>query len=155
MPSAFTRLIVVLLSLLGMLQHARAAEPEISRGMGQLRLFTTIDDRNQLDRARRELDRQPVQTTPTKRVVAVKKPLPKVRVQGLVKRSSGEDTVWINGAGIESGKRRGDIAISSVRHGGQARVRVGGKSSVNLKPGQTFDPDSGRVRERVLIRKGQ
>lgn len=117
------------------------------------RFFTTPDERAQMDRARRDLGKQPVNSPVS--VVIKNKTLPKVTVQGLVKRSSGEDTVWINGAGVEIGKQKGDISVRSVRESGNARLLLSGEKSVTLKPGQSFDPNTDRVRDRVRVQKGQ
>jgi len=124
--------------------------------LGEHRLFTSAAERNRLDRARTALDDEvePPPTSRTPHLMAVKKPLPKVKVQGIVKRSSGEDTVWVNGASLQPGQRRGEIAVRSARDGRRAQLLVSGERAIHLKPGQTFDPADNRISDRVLIRKG-
>ncbi len=145
----------LLAPLAGAGEHG-SKQPRIE--LGERRLFTSAAERQQLDRARDDLGKQPeprpaprtVRTAP----VTVKKPLPQVSVQGIVKRSGGEDTVWVNGTSLQPGQRRGDITVRSARDGRRARLVVGGEHAVNLKPGQTFDPNGDRISDRILIRKG-
>lgn len=142
---------VATILLLCALSSNTAAEGEIS--IDRKRFFTTPAERAQMDRARRDLGKKPVQAPVN--VVVKNKPLPKVTVQGIVKRSSGEDTVWINGAGVEIGKRKGDVAVRSVRESGNARLLLSGEKAVTLKPGQSFDPNTDKVRDGVRVQKGR
>jgi hypothetical protein len=133
---------------------ATAAEGPVLPSIDGKRLFTTPSERAALDRVRAATEHQPVVERPLPRKVEVK-PLPQVQLDGLVKRSSGEDTVWINGAEVEAGTRRGEVSVTSVRDGGNARILLSGKKALTLKPGQRFDPESGQVRDRVQVEKGR
>lgn len=69
-----------------------------------------------------------------------------ITVNGLVSRSSGKSTVWINGAPqpeseqIAAAKKKGAAAEITVKPPGSARIH-------SLKVGQTLTPGSGEIRE--------
>lgn len=125
---------LLLLALLAPSLHA--AEP-----LG--RLFFTPAQRNTLD-AGKQLDR-PKAAGPT-----VRGPR-SLTVNGVVTRSDGESTVWVNGgaAGI---KRRGAATISAVPStSAAAKVQVEG-STAKLRVGQTLDRATGKVTESYEAR---
>lgn len=128
----------LLLGLLGLAAlPGRAAEP-----LG--RLFMTPAERQALDAHR----------TPGSdvwrdaRQLAAPDPVPvanQVLVNGVVRRSRGPDVVWVNGRQAGSG-----TAGIRLRQGPDAANRVtieapADGSSVRLKPGQFWEPATGRV----------
>jgi hypothetical protein len=102
------------------------------------RLFFTPAQRNTLD-AGKQLDR-PKQAGP-----AVRGPRA-VTVNGIVTRSDGESTVWVNGAPAGT-SGRGAAPITATPSGSaSARVRVL-DSNARLRVGQTLDRRTGKVSE--------
>lgn len=122
---------IVLLLIASGSVSSRAAEP-----LG--RLFFTPAQRTTLD-AGKELDR-PKQAGP-----AVRGPR-SVTVNGVVTRSDGESTVWVNGRPADA--RRPDTATITAKPAGaaSARVRVM-DSDARLRVGQTLDRRTGKVTE--------
>lgn len=70
-----------------------------------------------------------------------------ITINGLVKRSDGKNTVWINGVAHEERAPEGALKERRIAPGQvSGRVTESGQS-VTLKAGQTFYPDSGEVHE--------
>lgn len=102
------------------------------------RLFFTPAQRSTLD-AGKQLDR------PKTAGPAVRGPR-SLTVNGIVTRSDGESTVWVNG-GAAGVKRPGAATISATpSSAATARVQVTG-SSTKLRVGQTLDRATGRITE--------
>lgn len=115
------------------------------------RLFFTPAQRAQLDHARR----QPIAPEPVRDAGGLPAPphAQWLAVDGIVRRSDGQSTVWINRTPTPAPQTRGTVPIGPVGdasdgadlhlphlpHGGQ-RVRI--------KVGQEIDMQSGRIRER-------
>jgi hypothetical protein len=97
---------------------AQATEPDWQTGLG--RLFVTPQKRALLDELRRSNARMdPVQQLDT------------VRLDGIVRRSSGRQTIWINGHSYN------DHAPVTRMDERSARVISGTKSGVELKVGES------------------
>lgn len=120
------------------------------------RLFFTPDQRAQLDilRARRD-PRQPV-TADADPVAAAPAPAPPqgpdtVTYNGVVRRSDGKSTVWINGKAVDERNRvRGahDVDVVGMRADGGVAVVIPQASRVaSLKVGQLLEVNSGRIEE--------
>ena len=96
------------------------------------RLFFTPEQRAMLDLARRT---QPITGQ------GAETPSDGVTLNGIVTRSDGRQTVWINGrpqpAGVATTRSPASASIPLPGGGGQVRLRVG----------QTLDPGSGKVEE--------
>ena len=114
---------------------AAAQVPQIGR------LFTTPAERYQLDQMRqRGANAEPVSAEAraaaqaSQAAAAPAPPPPAVTVSGLVRRSSGANTVWIDGEARPSG------ANGYV-------VRTPDGREITVKPGQQYDPASGSVRD--------
>jgi hypothetical protein len=125
-----------------LLPFVAAAPADTGAGLG--RLFTTPAERAAIDRLRGVSSPRagaiaagpaviPLSSSDT-RVPA------SVRLQGVVRRSDGNDEVWLDG---------GHIGVSSgVNAQGRVPVRVPGTDRrVWLKPGQVLDTATGAVRE--------
>jgi hypothetical protein len=130
-------------------------------GLG--RLFLTPEQRAQLDivRARRDprqpLTAEPVaaQTTPTP--PAAPQGPDTVTYNGVVRRSDGKSTVWINGKPLNERNRSGhpnDVNVLGMRADGAVSVAVPQASrTASLKVGQRLDVGSGRVEEGYFRRE--
>ncbi|MFP5393020.1 MAG: hypothetical protein ACLGI6_15975 [Gammaproteobacteria bacterium] len=103
------------------------------------RLFTSPAERHQLDVARGVA---PAPPPPPVALAAPPPPAPApVTINGVVKRSGGPSTVWMNSA-----------AQSSQDVGGPARtpqvtVTLPGGQRMQIKPGQTVDMSAGSVKD--------
>lgn len=129
----------VLLSLaLALAQPAsHAAEP-----LG--RLFYTPAQRAQLDVARVQKSRATTIAEPDQA------PLPEfVTYSGVVRRSDGRSTVWINNRTINDGKVPGGVPVTSrLRPDGSVSLGIAQSDrSVNLKVGQSVEIVSGTIAE--------
>lgn len=104
------------------------------------RLFFTPERRQQLDRQRelKDFDRQP----------AIAEPL--LTVDGIVTRSSGKRTAWINGqpqheqqaaSGLSVTPRRGDP--------GKVVIRANDLPSASARVGETVNRHSGEAQDRL------
>lgn len=130
-----------------------AAVLPLGAGAGEVfddeRLFTTPKQRERLDRARAGVR---VETPESGRPPALAdpeppEPPPEVRLRGFVRRSGGRSAVWVNdrstlgrhGLGDDLEVQRGRVEGSTVV------IRLPDGRTVRLKPGQRWDPESGRV----------
>lgn len=103
------------------------------------RLFFTQEQRLLLDNSRR----QNIQLNAEERAVSSG-----VTFSGMVKRSDGRSTVWVNGhpvASTEAG--RFGIIKESARHGQPVLTLPYPGQAVDLKVGQSLDPLSGKAVE--------
>lgn len=125
---------------------AAAAAPAGAQEL-QGRLFFTPAERGVLENARRN-------KTKAEELAAAEAARPKaapahtVSVTGVVRRSDGESTVWVNGHPVRNQSDDG-LAVAPARSGpGHVRIRLpAGGSSVELKVGQRVELGSGRVTE--------
>lgn len=70
-----------------------------------------------------------------------------IKVQGIVKRSDGASTVWINGKSTLDSNYVGgvNVRLNSISDS-SGKVTVGIKDkAVRLKPGQVWSEDTGRI----------
>lgn len=106
-------------------------------------LFTTPAQRAALDRlslkpGSLESIAEPGAATPEEEKDA---PPKKVKVGGMIVNSRGKNTTWVNQDGDKKVKATG-VA------GGQVEVTFGADGKhISLKPGQEFDPGTGKIRE--------
>lgn len=124
---------------------APAAEP-----LG--RLFFTPAQRSSLDVARSQRTRVTVATERTEETAA---PMPEViSYGGMVRRSDGRTTVWINNRAVsEKEAAGGSPIVSQVRPDGAVSLQVPQSGrSVSLKVGQSVELLSGSVEEGHMRR---
>jgi len=132
------------LACLALAASAHAAEP-----MG--RLFFSPAERAALDEARRKPE--PVVVIPP----APPPPPPEiVTINGVVRRSDGTTTVWINDRPVTDSRAATGVVLTPPKRNDAARVglrvpQVG--RSVEIAVGQQLDVTSGRVTERYAIRE--
>ena len=115
------------------------------------RLFSTIEERLRLDEIRDTYDyeKRPKTAEPTLAAAGGAEEesppaeIPPVDFNGIVRRSSGNDTLWINGDRIPSGQATADgIQIELGRGTNNDSVRLmlpNGVESAPMKPGQRMD----------------
>lgn len=116
------------------------------------RLFTTDEQRAHLDDLREgtATSREPEGDDRRRQAELPeieREPPPSVRVQGFVRRSGGPPAVWLNDDSTLAGDRIGGelrVHSGSIR-GDTVTVELPDGRIVRLKPGQTWDPESGRV----------
>ena len=104
------------------------------------RLFFTPAQRNALD-AGKQVRTRKAPSTP-----AMRGPR-EVTLNGVVTRSDGESTVWINGMALD--KRNSGVSVrTTVSDPAAAEVRqTGARGSVRMRVGQRLESSSGRVSE--------
>ena len=126
---------------------ALAAEP-----MG--RLFTSPVERSNLDylrQTKKKLIAPSVADTPIDAVEAEPVALPDaVNLQGYVKRNDGKDgTVWVNNQALQENSRNKEVAVGKLSESSnRVPIKLSGNGKhLNLKAGQVYDPQTGRVRE--------
>lgn len=117
----------------------------------QQRLFTTAEQRAQLDamRARMDGDMDDDEEILTAAGVAITEddagiepePEAPIGVRGFVRRSGGPPALWLDGDGGPDATDRGRIEGNTVV------VTLPDGRTVRLKPGQVYDPESGEVRD--------
>lgn len=119
------------------------------------RLFTTPAERAMLERLRHAPP--PVQTPPPVVVIEPAQPtvpaevlppplVPPVTVMGVVLRSNGEGTAWVNGQNTYEGDFSGqNIHVDSPRSLAVPIDTPEHLPDVRLKPGQTYDPATNTI----------
>jgi hypothetical protein len=136
---------ILLLIFVG--QSAIAAEP-----IG--RLFTSPAERSNLDylrQTKKKLIAPVVSDSPEDALEAAPVLLPRaVNLQGYVKRNDGKhSTVWVNNQALQENSGNKDVQVGNLSEGSN-RVPIkltGNGKHLNLKAGQVYDPETGRVRE--------
>jgi hypothetical protein len=127
---------------------AQAAKPAEPIG----RMFFTPAQRAQLDVARTQRARTTLATEKTEEVVT-SAPVPQtITYDGVVRRSDGKSTVWINSRPVNDKEPAGGAFIVGRIHADGAvslQVPQSGRS-VNLKPGQSIELLSGAIEERFV-----
>lgn len=102
------------------------------------RLFTTPQQRHRIDlfRKGKTVGITHDQTSPSD-----------VKIQGMVIRSDGKNTVWVNGKSTLESSRVGgvNVRLNSLNHKTDSVTVVVNKKTVRLKPGQVWSEDSGKV----------
>ena len=128
-------------------QLALAAEP-----IG--RLFTSPAERSNLDQLRqtkKKLIAPVISETPIDAAEAAPIVLPEaVSLQGYVRRNDGKDgTVWVNNQALQENSRNKEVAVGKLSESSnRVPVKLSGNGKyLNLKAGQVYDPQTGRVRE--------
>lgn len=111
---------------------AQAQAPQLGR------LFSSPQERARLDAQRS--GPPPAATVQAAPPPAPPPPGPPMELNGLVQRSSGRSTAWLNQAPQQE-------PHNQLAPGGQLTLRLANGQLVMLKPGQQYDPASGAVLE--------
>jgi len=105
------------------------------------RLFFTPTERKALDAGKQS------RTPRSSQAPAVRGPR-EVTLDGIVTRSDGEATVWVNGRVLDERPVSGVSATPSGSDPAAARVTVGGvRSTVGMRVGQRFERSTGKIAE--------
>lgn len=105
------------------------------------RLFFTPEQRVALDAGKQ------IRTPRSSRALSVRDPR-EVTLNGVVTRSDGDSTVWVNGRALDKQPASGISATASGSDPAAARVKVrGARNTVQMRVGQQLDPVSGKVLE--------
>ncbi len=129
---------------LALAMSAAAADSSLGR------LFFTPSQRALLDVARGQRTRVTVATEATETAVEVSEPAPQtITYGGMVRRSDGRTTVWLNDRPLDDPKKAdGPTIIRQVRPDGAVTLEVPQSSRrVDLKVGQSVEVLSGSVAE--------
>ena len=116
-----------------------SASPVQARPVQLGRLFSSPEQRAQLD-AQRSGPPPAAAVPATPATPPPPPPAPPVQLDGLVQRSSGRSTVWLNQTPQQEPYNR-------LAPGGQLTLTLSNGQVVVLKPGQQYDPASGTVVE--------
>ncbi len=141
LPTVSLRVFAIVLFTYGLSSiPAIAAEP-----IG--RLFLTPQERHALDEMREHGT-----AASASDILAAAQPThtatPRIIVNGIVERSDGKTTVWLNQLQQPENGRSQDIAvIPSIKHSSAVLIRLPSGKSIAMKAGQTFDTAQGIVRE--------
>ena len=129
-----------------------APQPAAPQSLG--RLFSTPEQRRALDAARSNYDptRQEIIYKRGPMPVAEPEPpppprMPNLMINGLVVRSSGVTSAWINGTQLRSGEATADGIRVQSSDGTVKFVLPSGTKTAPIKPGQLLDPNVGEVKE--------
>lgn len=135
-------------------RQAVPAEPAAQPGSAAMgRLFYTPQQRAALDAERRALLAQGSRPAAKPAVVskqpaAAPKPVERtVTLQGIVRRSDGETTVWINNEAVHQRHAERGIAAGTIGRDSLAVKLPEGDRRVQLRVGQSVNSGSGRVQE--------
>lgn len=122
------------------------------------RLFTTPAERRNLDylrQSKKELVKNEAQEPTNENTLNVERDKIKdsiVALQGFVKRNDGKDaTLWINGKSVQEHSVSETMGVRVLRQK-EGKVSIQFKESgkiLRLKPGQIYQPESGRVTENL------
>ena len=105
------------------------------------RLFFTQAQRNALDAGKH------VRTSQISPASAVRVPQ-EVKLNGVVTRSDGESTVWVNGRALDKRPDSGVNATASGSDPATARLKLGAaRNPVRLRVGQRLDRGTGKIAE--------
>lgn len=124
------------------------AAPAVAAELSLGRLFFTPSQRASLDVARSQRTRVTVATEATQ--VEIAQPVPQtITYGGMVRRSDGRTTVWLNDRAVDDRKAAGgSTMIRQVRPDGAVTLEVPQSSRrVDLKVGQSVEVLSGSVGE--------
>ncbi len=119
------------------------AKPRADEPVG--RLFFTPAQRASLDVARSRRARATLSTEQSEEAVPVAQTL---TYGGMVRRSDGKSTMWVNNRAISDNEAAGGPIIGQVRPDGSITLSLPQSGrSVDLKPGQSVELLSGTVEE--------
>lgn len=133
--------------LLALAMLGGAAGPVAAQSLGLGRLFTTPEERMAINMRRGSASgpsqpnaMAPTAAGPAPEAAAPAPPPEPALLNGVVRRSSGKSTVWINDVPYaDSG--------AQLRSDQSVKLRLSSGRALVLKPGQRFNPADGTVQE--------
>jgi hypothetical protein len=117
------------------------------------RLFTTPQERAMLEKSRHQpapqVEKQPkrIEKKPSSVAEEVKAP-PRITINGVVSRTDGTSTVWVNGMNSLDGDLNAQhiYVDSSSTRGEKVTIRLPNSPlELRLKPGETYEPSASTV----------
>ena len=121
------------------------------------RLFLTPEQRTQLEAARAQRDRRLPGPEPEAAPVAKPQTPEIITYSGVVRRSDGKSTVWINGRPVNErnhAQAENEISITAVQRDGAVSVAIPqADRRASLKVGQSLAVESGVIEESYLRRE--
>ncbi len=111
------------------------------------RFFTTQQERNKLDNTRLKLLSKNKNVS-IKRIVKKKShPVPAVQMRGFIKRSDGKTTIWLNQGNTLKSSTVDHVKVGKTPNAdGGVKVKLPNGKAITLKPGQRYDPLTGRIK---------
>jgi hypothetical protein len=115
------------------------------------RMFFTPAQRATLDDARKKNTQVEIGVVATDKPVAAPEPRT-ISVDGMVKRSDGNNTVWLNNRPV-TGKQSDGVTVSPSKTDDRVRLSVPGAGrGVDLKVGQAVEIVSGTIADSFTLR---
>ena len=124
------------------------------------RLFTTTQQRAQIDNFKNKHNKDDkietiIFTAPAIPIKPKLTPKP-LMYNGIVKRSDGSTTVWVNGESVDSAsnkkyQRKNKLHHKITNDNSVIIKPVGSKTTVKLKPGQVWRPQTRKVTDRYQL----
>jgi hypothetical protein len=109
------------------------------------RLFFTPEQRQRLDAGKKLQEEAAVAAPPPRQGPAT------VTLNGVVLRSDGQNTVWVNGHSSNDKASR-DVTARLTNDPAAATITVPGSATTKLRVGQRLDTNSGSIRENYARR---
>lgn len=128
-------------------QHAAAADLE--------RLFTTPGERARLDALRREGMPRAASVNPSagQAPVQAEKPAPTIVLNGVLRRGDGDQVIWINGERADAGREQQGVRVRGADRDNRVTLDIlEQERRVRMRPGQVWEPRSGRIEDRSAAR---
>ena len=111
-------------------------------------MFFTPAQRAQLDVARIQRARTTLATEKTEEVVTAAPVAQSITYDGVVRRSDGKTTVWLNSRPVNDKEPAGAVVVGRIRPDGGVSLQMPQSGrTVELKPGQSIELLSGAIEE--------
>ena len=112
------------------------------------RMFFTPAQRTQLDVARTQRARTTLATEKTEEVLTAAPVAQSITYDGVVLRSDGKSTVWLNNRPVNDREPAGAVVVGRIRADGGVSLQMPQSGrTVELKPGQSIELLSGAIEE--------
>lgn len=123
--------------------------PVMSQRLG--RLFSTPEERTLLNELRNNRDLVAPEPEPLQQTTVEEPAVERLTIDGIVIRSGGANSAWVNGRPVSDGwTTREGVRVDAASVGRSGRVKItlpSGVDTIDLKPGQKIDVESGVVVE--------
>jgi hypothetical protein len=112
------------------------------------RMFFTPAQRAQLDVARTQRARTTLATEKTEEVISAAPVAQSITYDGVVRRSDGKSTVWLNSRPVNDKEPAGAVVVGRIRADGGVTLQLPQSGrTVELKPGQSIELLSGAIED--------
>lgn len=115
------------------------------------RLFTTASERHTLNQLRKnEHKKNYLQSISIKKTDSKNISRP-IILNGIVKRTNGDEIIWINGRQIKKNSNVDGInLLQGPDENGHVMIKLSNHRRIKLKPGQYMQTNNGKVKENYL-----